>query len=250
MKDNLTDSERLEIWDLLEKPPETALKKITGGRLNGKTDINPQWRLKVMTQTFGPVGIGWRYTIDDLWTAPGDNGQTVAFARVTVYYKYGEEWSQGVPGIGGSMLISKEREGMYTNDEAYKMATTDALSVALKALGVAAAIYEGRYDGSKYNDGPEPTRNPPRKNQSNETPPKRQGLSDEEKAKIESVATDIAKMMKEAHDIGAITNKEYTEMKKRVIEVASDLPGIQKLKGVLEYEIQEAIGNKESHAEH
>ena len=42
------------------------------------------------------------------------------------------------------MLVTKERDGLRTNDEGFKMATTDALSVAMKMLGVAADIYAGR----------------------------------------------------------------------------------------------------------
>ena len=40
----------MELWNALRTPPETALKPITGGRLNGKTDINPQWRYEAMAQ--------------------------------------------------------------------------------------------------------------------------------------------------------------------------------------------------------
>jgi hypothetical protein len=143
-------SDNLKLWNAVARPPESALKKITGGRLNGKTDINPQWRIKVMTEQFGPCGEGWGYTIDNLWTeASGD--EIAAFARVTVWHGSRDN---KVPGIGGSMLRAQESSGLRTNDEAFKMATTDALSVALKALGVAADIYAGLWDGSKYKDGP------------------------------------------------------------------------------------------------
>lgn len=37
------------------------------------------------------------------------------------------------------------------------MATTDALSVAMKMLGVAAEIYLGNFDGSKYKTSASPT---------------------------------------------------------------------------------------------
>lgn len=137
-------------WNQFNKPPETALKKIIGGRLKGKTDINPQWRLKVLTQVFGPCGIGWYYDIVKMWTEQGQDNEVMAFTEIKLYIKVGEEWSKGIPGIGGSMLIAKERNGMHNSDEAYKMATTDALSVAMKCLGVASEIYEGNYDGSKY----------------------------------------------------------------------------------------------------
>ena len=49
------------------------------------------------------------------------------------------------------MLGANERGGFYANDEAYKMATTDAISVACKNLGIAADVYFER-DVTKYND--------------------------------------------------------------------------------------------------
>ena len=51
--------------------------------------------------------------------------------------------------------MAKESKGLYSSDEGYKMAVTDALSVAMKSLGVAADIYAGKWDGSKYADAKE-----------------------------------------------------------------------------------------------
>lgn len=144
----------LDIWDKLRQPPATALKKIQAGRLKGMSDINPQWRYRVMTETFGPVGIGWMYTIDRLWTEQGSQDQVFAFASISVYIKQDGVWSDAIPGQGGSMLVTKENAGLHSSDEGYKMAITDALSVALKMLGVAADIYMGLWDGSKYKDEP------------------------------------------------------------------------------------------------
>ena len=45
--------------------------------------------------------------------------------------------------------MAKERSGLYTSDECFKMALTDAISVACKALGFAADIY-WEADASKY----------------------------------------------------------------------------------------------------
>ena len=70
--------ERMEVWNKLKQPPISALKKITGGRLAGKTDINPQWRYQVMTEVFGVCGRGWKYTIDKLWTEPAPAGEVFA----------------------------------------------------------------------------------------------------------------------------------------------------------------------------
>jgi len=147
----------LEIYDKLKRPPENVLKPITAGRLKGKSDINPQWRIKAMTEQFGPCGIGWKFTIDRTWTEQGDNMQVMAFVVVSVFIKQGETWSEAIPGVGGSMLVVRETSGLHSSDEAFKMATTDALSVAFKYLGVAADIYMGLWDGSKYKVGADDT---------------------------------------------------------------------------------------------
>ena len=142
----------LEIYNALSRPPASALKQINGGRLNGKTDINPQWRYKAMTEQFGLAGIGWKYVIDKLWTEQGSDGQVFAWARVSVYVKDGDAWGDAVQGVGGNFLIEKEKSGLHNNDEGFKMAITDALGTALKIIGVAADIHAGMWDGSKYKD--------------------------------------------------------------------------------------------------
>jgi hypothetical protein len=146
--------DNLHLWQQLERPPKWALKEIREGRLKGKSDINPQWRYRAMTEIFGPVGVGWRYEIVRLWSDDGANGAIIASAHVNLYVKIDGEWSAPIPGVGGSQLVKKETKQDYTNDEGFKMATTDALSVAMKALGVAAAVYQGQWDGSKYRDLP------------------------------------------------------------------------------------------------
>ena len=152
-----------DIWDKLSKPPVSALKTIKGGRLTGMTDINPQWRYEVMTEVFGMVGVGWKFTIDKTWREEGYESQVFAFAQVSVYVKHGEVWSDPIVGQGGSMLVTQEARGIHCSDEGYKMAITDALGTAMKMLGVAAEIYAGRWDGSKYKEA-EPHRGKPTNN--------------------------------------------------------------------------------------
>jgi hypothetical protein len=145
-------NDNLKIWNSLKQPPSTALKTITGGRLSGMTDIKPQWRYQAMTEQFGPCGLGWYYTIDKEWTEEGSEGQVLCFVNASLLVKSGEEWSKPIPGTGGSTLIAKEKHGLHSSDEGFKMALTDALSVAMGKLGVAADIYMGNWTGSKYRD--------------------------------------------------------------------------------------------------
>ena len=141
--------ENLKIYNQVRAVPETAKKPIAAGRLKGKTDVNPMWRIKKLTEVFGPAGEGWRYTIDRMWTEPGNGGEVTANVLISLYVKTGETESSAIPGIGGSMLIVQEKNGLYTDDEAYKKALTDAISVACKALGVAADVYWDK-DSTKY----------------------------------------------------------------------------------------------------
>ena len=145
----------IDIYESLSRPPKDALREIQAGKLKGKTDINPQWRYKAMTEKFGLVGIGWKYEVQKLWTEAGAGNEKLAFAQVAVFIKDGDAWSEPIVGIGGSRLVQLEKGAAVSNDEGYKMAVTDAFSTALKMLGVAADIYAGRWDGTKYNDEPQ-----------------------------------------------------------------------------------------------
>lgn len=138
------------IYEAAESVPANAQKTIGAGRLKGMTDINPMWRIKRLTELFGPCGIGWKYDIERQWLESGSEGTSCAFCNIKLYIKNGDNWSDGIPGTGGSSFIAKEKNGLYTSDEAFKMALTDALSVACKALGFGADIYWAGNKDSKY----------------------------------------------------------------------------------------------------
>ena len=141
----------LEIWNKVKQVPPQFTKPISFGKLQGKSDINPQWRLMAMTQAFGQVGHGWTYRIVRTWSEPHPtDGSVMCFAEVAVKTKVDGEWGQEFGGIGGSEIVEKNKNGLKSNDDGYKMAVTDALSVAFKAVGVAGDVYLGNFDGSKY----------------------------------------------------------------------------------------------------
>lgn len=138
----------LDLYNRVRVVPEEAKKPIKGGRLNGMTDINPMWRIKVLTSEYGPCGIGWFYKPVKKWTEQA-GGETVAFVDIELFIKVDGEWSQPICGTGGSKLSQNERKGLFVSDECYKMATTDAISVACKQLGIGADVYFGA-DRTKY----------------------------------------------------------------------------------------------------
>lgn len=138
----------LDLYEKLRAVPPEAQKQIGGGRLKGMTEINPMWRIKALTAEFGPCGIGWRYTIDKQWMEAAGQ-EAAAFCNISLFVKAGGEWSEAIPGTGGSAFYAKERSDLYMSDECYKMALTDALGVACKALGVGANVYWEK-DQTKY----------------------------------------------------------------------------------------------------
>lgn len=141
--------ENMQIYNASRACPDNALKQIQAGRLKGKSDINPIWRIRQLTELFGAAGFGWYYEIEKQWTEQGANGEVAAFCNISLYIKADGEWSKPIKGTGGSMMVANERNGAYTNDECYKMALTDAISVACKSLGFAADVYWAA-DRTKY----------------------------------------------------------------------------------------------------
>ena len=153
-------SDNMRIYNAVRTVPEEAKRAITAGRLKGKTDINPMWRIKALTEQFGPCGDGWGYTIDRLWIEEGAKGEKCANAMISLWYRLEDgKKSEPIVGIGGNMLVANEKNGLYTSDECYKMALTDAISVACKALGFGADVYWSA-DRKKYTPQQE-TQKPP-----------------------------------------------------------------------------------------
>lgn len=144
----------LDIYEKYRSVPKEAQKTIEAGRLKGYTDINPMWRLKSLTEAFGMCGIGWYYDVIRTWIDEVGN-ERVANVEINLYVKVDGEWSKPIVGTGGSKLSTTEKNGVYVSDECYKMATTDAISVACKQLGFGADIYWSK-DRTKYSAPEEP----------------------------------------------------------------------------------------------
>ena len=139
----------LSIYNAGRSVPEEAQKSFNNGKFSG-TDINPMWRIKKLTELFGPAGSGWYYEV--ISERAEEHGETtIAIVDLNLYVKWNGEWSKPIYGTGGNILLRKGS----TSDEGYKMALTDALSVACKALGIGADIYFAK-DKTKYTAAQEP----------------------------------------------------------------------------------------------
>lgn len=134
---------KMQIYDKVRSVPDEAKKAFNNGRFSG-TDINPMWRIKTLTEQFGPAGLGWY--VDNVQERCEQHGDvTMAIVNLELYFKVGDGWSKPIYGTGGNVLMRKGT----VSDEGYKMAYTDALSVACKALGIGADVYFEK-DTTKY----------------------------------------------------------------------------------------------------
>jgi len=144
--------ENMSYYEMGRAVPEEAQRKIEKGRLKGFTDVNPMWRIKKLTEMFGPAGFGW-WTQNETKKMVYDEitNQKCAFLSldlIVVDPETGEE-SHAIHGEGGASMVAQEQAGPHLSDECFKMAYTDALSVACKALGIGADVYFEK-DKTKY----------------------------------------------------------------------------------------------------
>ena len=84
---------------IISAATKSALRQIEAGKLKGKTDINPQWRYKAMTEAFGPC----RESAGNMKSANYGRNRAqelkkLAFAQVAVYIKDGDAWSDPIEG--------------------------------------------------------------------------------------------------------------------------------------------------------
>lgn len=156
--------EKIAIYNSARSVPSNAIKKITGGAYGaaGLSDVNPQWRIERMTEIFGPVGDGWVWEPIEQWV---ENG--VHYAHVVVQYKKPDgEYSLLVHGYGGTKIGNKD------DSDLLKSSITDALSNALRYLGVGADVWysagksaeQNQFD-TKYSSPPTPAKTQVRKRQ-------------------------------------------------------------------------------------
>jgi hypothetical protein len=160
----MSTSENTKLWDELRRVPPDQLKGFSrAGGFKG-TAIKPMWSFHKMTEVFGPVGTGWTVSEPAFHVVPGDNKEVLVFCTVAV--TAGKNFFHGV---GGDKIVKyipaneqyKRAERWENDDEAFKKAYTDALTNALKLLGVGADIHMGLWDGNKYIDEkPEPANDP------------------------------------------------------------------------------------------
>ena len=149
-------STNLDLWHSVEKTPPAHTKAITGKSYSG-TSPKPHYLVQKATETFGPCGIGWGFTIEErvengALIAPGFHHK-MHIAKVKVWYIWDGKRGE-VEHIGGTDFCGQRANGKpFTDEDAAKKSVTDALVKALSMIGFAGDIFMGRYDDSKYVTG-------------------------------------------------------------------------------------------------
>lgn len=140
-------SDNTKYWDALGKTDPTHTKAFQrSGGFSG-TAIKPMWAYLRMTEEFGPCGTGWGVNEPSFQIVPGHGEEVLVYCTVTVWYGDKENT---VTGVGGDKIIATFRSGSKSDDEAFKKAFTDAITNALKFIGVGADVHMGMYDDNKY----------------------------------------------------------------------------------------------------
>lgn len=143
-------SENTKLWDILGRTDPAHTKPFKrGGGFTG-TAIKPIWSYRRMTEEFGPCGIGWGVGEPVFQVVPGPEGEMLVFCTASVWYAHGSEIARTIYGVGGDKVVGKNKYGLNSDDEAFKKAFTDAVTNALKLIGVGADVHMGLYDDNKY----------------------------------------------------------------------------------------------------
>lgn len=138
---------KTELWDRLGKtdPSQTKQFQRSGG-FRG-TAVKPIWSFRRMTEEFGPCGVGWGVGEPKFEMVHATEGEVLVYCTASVWHGSKENI---VYGVGGDKAVGKNRNGLMPDDEAFKKAFTDAVTNALKLIGVAADVHMGLFDDHKY----------------------------------------------------------------------------------------------------
>lgn len=135
--------DNMGIWNAVCKTDPAHTKKVN--QRGGFTAIDAQYQVQEATKLFGPVGTGWGYDCDQ--STVEVSGVALAVTDLTLWYM-----EDGTPRNFGpiracNQLVSDKGR---VDEDAWKKATTDALTKALSHLGFNADVFLGRFDDNRY----------------------------------------------------------------------------------------------------
>lgn len=130
----------LELWDSVEKTNPAHTKPVTFGR--SITAIDPYRQIKNATEKFGPVGIGWGWTVERVEHLPTNELGLLIRMWHTDKSNTFDQWGQA------SLYIDKAEKKKDT--DCFKKATTDGVTKCLSLIGFNADVFLGKFEDNKY----------------------------------------------------------------------------------------------------
>lgn len=150
--------DKMKLWGSVEKtdPAATKAATVSGQKI---TSISGQHMIKRATEMFGPVGIGWGWTVaeerfDQGGPIRNDKGELLGnevghTVRIRLWFEMDGKRGE-VEQYGCTPFAYKSKWGVTTDTESPKKSLTDAIKKALAMLGFSADIYLGLFDDRDY----------------------------------------------------------------------------------------------------
>jgi hypothetical protein len=144
-------AENLALWNSVSTTDPAHVKPITGKTYRGHSP-KPYWIIQRATEVFGPIGIGWGFSVKSERFERVSETDTLHTATVSVWYVWQGKRSEAFDHVGGTMAAYRKADGskMIVDEDAAKKSVTDALVKALSCLGFCGDIFSGMWDDSKY----------------------------------------------------------------------------------------------------
>lgn len=133
-------SDNLKLWDSVEKTNPAHTKEVTFGRKI--TAIDPYHQMKNATAKFGPVGIGWGWSVVQVEHLPTNELGLLIRMWHTDKANTFDQWGQA------SLYIDKAEKKKDT--DCFKKATTDGVTKCLSLIGFNADVFLGKFEDNKY----------------------------------------------------------------------------------------------------
>lgn len=151
----------MQIWGQVEKTDTRFTKdaKVGGQQI---TSLNGTAMIMKATEIFGPVGIGFGWTVleerfdkgAEMFVGEGDKRASLGFelnhtVKIKFWIKHDGERGE-FEQYGCTPYLYKSKYGTTTDGEAPKKSLTDAIKKSLSMLGFSADVFLGMFDDRDY----------------------------------------------------------------------------------------------------
>ena len=130
----------LDLWDSVERTNPDHTTDVTFGRKI--TAIDPYRQIKNATEKFGPVGVGWGWSVAQVEHLPTNELGVLIKMWHTDNSNTFEQWGQA------SLYIDNAEKKKDT--DCLKKATTDGITKCLSLIGFNADVFLKKFNDNKY----------------------------------------------------------------------------------------------------